>query len=136
MNTGLSQIYMEQNRTKAHVSELNSTKKILKEKIMSVLIASNIQKNPKYLELVHRRNTLGWTLSAIVCVMYFGFTLMIAYAPDILTNPIAPDSVIPMGMLIGLGVIVASCATTGIYVYMANKTFDPIIEEIVREASK
>ena len=103
---------------------------------MSLLIASNIQKNPKYLELVHRRNTLGWSLSAIVCVLYFGFTLMIAYSPDILTAPIASDSVIPMGMLIGLGVILASCATTGIYVYLANKTFDPIIAEIVREASK
>lgn len=103
---------------------------------MSLLIASKIQSNPKYLELVHRRNTLGWTLSAIVCVLYFGFTLMIAYTPDILTAPIAADSVIPMGMLIGLGVILASCATTGIYVYLANRTFDPIIAEIVAEASK
>jgi uncharacterized membrane protein (DUF485 family) len=107
-----------------------------KEKAMSLIIASKIQSNPKYLELVHRRNTLGWTLSAIVCVLYFGFTLMIAYTPDILTAPIAADSVIPLGMLIGLGVILASCATTGIYVYLANRTFDPIIEEIVREASK
>ena len=102
---------------------------------MSLLIANNIQKNPKYLELVHRRNTLGWTLSAIVCVLYFGFTLMIAYAPGILTAPIG-DTVIPLGMLIGVGIILASCALTGVYVVLANKTFDPIIEEIVREASK
>jgi len=102
---------------------------------MSLLIAGKIQNNPKYLELVHRRNTLGWTLSAIVCVLYFGFTLMIAYAPGILTAPIG-DSVVPQGMLIGVGIILASCVLTGIYVFMANKTFDPIIEEIVREASK
>ncbi|MDD2581816.1 MAG: DUF485 domain-containing protein [Desulfuromonadaceae bacterium] len=103
---------------------------------MSLLIASKIQNNPKYLELVHRRNTLGWSLSAIVCVLYFGFTLMIAYTPDILTAPIAAGSVIPQGMLIGVGIILASCVLTGIYVFLANKTFDPIIEEIVREASK
>ncbi len=103
---------------------------------MSLLIASNIQKNPKYLELVHRRNALGWTLSAIVCVLYFGFTLMIAYTPDILTAPIAADSVIPVGMLLGVGIIAASCVLTGIYVFKANSTFDPIVEEIVREASK
>ena len=102
---------------------------------MSLLIASNIQKNPKYLELVQRRNTLGWTLSAIVCVLYFGFTLMIAYTPGILTAPIG-DTVIPLGMLIGVGIILASCVLTGVYVFLANKTFDPIIEEIVREASK
>lgn len=102
---------------------------------MSLLIASKIQNNPKYLELVHRRNTLGWTLSTIVCVLYFGFTLMVAYAPGILTAPIG-DTVIPQGMLIGVGIILASCVLTGIYVVLANKTFDPIIEEIVREASK
>jgi uncharacterized membrane protein (DUF485 family) len=102
---------------------------------MSLLIASNIQKNPKYLELVHRRNVLGWTLSAVVLAIYFGFILMIAYTPGILTAPIG-DTVIPQGMLIGVGVILISCLTTGIYVYIANKTFDPIIAEIVREASK
>ena len=103
---------------------------------MSVLIASKIQNNPKYLELVKRRDTLSWTLSAIVCVLYFGFTLMIAFTPEILTHPIASDSVIPFGMLLGVGVIIASCILTGIYVFIANNTFDPIVNEIVREASK
>ncbi len=103
---------------------------------MSELIAGKILKNPKYLQLVRQRDTLAWTLSAIVCVMYFGFILMIAFTPDILTQPIAADSVIPLGMLIGVGVIVVSCVLTGIYVYRANQTFDPIVEEIVREASK
>lgn len=103
---------------------------------MSALIASKIQSNPKYLQLVRRRDTLAWTLSAIVGVMYFGFTLMIAFAPDVLTQPIAADSVIPMGMLMGVGVIFFSCVLTGVYVYKANTVFDPIVNEIVREASK
>ena len=103
---------------------------------MSELIAGKILKNPKYMQLVKQRDTLAWTLSALVCVMYFGFILMIAFAPDILTQPIAADSVIPLGMLIGVGVIVFSCVLTGIYVYRANQTFDPIVNEIVREASK
>jgi uncharacterized membrane protein (DUF485 family) len=103
---------------------------------MSELISSKIQKNPKYLQLVSQRDSLAWTLSAIVCVMYFGFILMIAFTPDILTQPIAADSVIPLGMLMGVGVIVISCLLTGVYVYRANNTFDPIIQEIVREASK
>ena len=103
---------------------------------MSLLIASKIQSNPKYLQLVGRRDTLSWTLSAIVCVMYFGFILLIAFAPDVLTQPIAADSVIPVGMLVGVGVILASCVLTGVYVYKANTVFDPIVNEIVREASK
>jgi len=103
---------------------------------MSALIASKIQSNPKYLELVGRRDKLSWTLSAIVCIMYFGFTLMIAFAPGVLTQPIAAGSVIPLGMLIGVGVIVVSALLTGVYVYKANATFDPIVLEIVQEASK
>lgn len=103
---------------------------------MSALIASKIQSNPKYLQLVRQRDTLAWILSAIVCVMYFGFTLMIAFTPEILTQPIAADSVIPVGMLVGVGVIFFSCVLTGVYVYKANNTFDPIVNEIVREASK
>jgi uncharacterized membrane protein (DUF485 family) len=106
------------------------------EEVMSELIAGKILKNPKYLQPVRQRDTFAWVLSAIVCVMYFGFILMIAFAPEILTQPIAADSVIPLGMLMGVGVIVVSCILTGIYVYRANQTFDPIVQEIVREASK
>jgi len=103
---------------------------------MSELIAGKILKNPKYLQLVKQRDTFAWVLSALVCLMYFGFILMIAFAPDILTQPIAADSVIPLGMLMGVGVIVCSCILTGVYVYRANQTFDPIVHEIVQEASK
>ena len=103
---------------------------------MSLLIASKIQNNPKYLLLVKQRDTLSWTLSALVCLMYFGFILMIAFAPDVLTHPISDTSVIPLGMLLGVGVILASAALTGIYVFKANGTFDPIVNEIVQEASK
>jgi uncharacterized membrane protein (DUF485 family) len=103
---------------------------------MSALIASKIQNNPKYLELVGRRDKLSWTLSAIVCIIYFGFTLMIAFAPGVLTQPIAAGSVIPLGMLLGVGVILISALLTGVYVYKANTTFDPIVLEIVQEASK
>jgi len=104
---------------------------------MSELIVSgNIQKNPKYLELVKRRGRMAWTLSAIVCLIFYGFILMIAFTPGFLTAPIAAGSVIPMGLPIGVGVIVVCCLLTGIYVYEANQVFDPMFEEIVKEAAK
>lgn len=103
---------------------------------MSESIAMKIHNNPKFVKLCKQRDTLGWILSAIVCIMYFGFILMIAYTPDILTAPIASDSVIPLGMPLGVGIIVMSCLLTGIYVYKANNTFDPIMKEIIEEASK
>jgi uncharacterized membrane protein (DUF485 family) len=103
---------------------------------MSELSASKIQNNPKYHQLIKERDTLAWTLTVLVLVIYFGFILLVAFAPGFLTKPISATSVIPVGMLIGVGVIVASIVLTGIYVYRANSTFDPLIREIIQEASK
>jgi uncharacterized membrane protein (DUF485 family) len=103
---------------------------------MSEATVSKIQNNPKYHQLVQQRDSLAWTLSAVVFVIYFGFILMIAFAGGFLTQPIAADSVIPIGMLIGVGVILASCLLTGIYVFRANSTFDPLIRDIIQEATK
>jgi len=103
---------------------------------MSELSASSIQNNPKYHQLIKERDTLAWTLSALVLVIYFGFILLVAFAPGFLTQPISATSVIPVGMLVGVGVIVASVVLTGIYVQRANNVFDPLIREIIQEASK
>jgi uncharacterized membrane protein (DUF485 family) len=103
---------------------------------MSEAISTKIQQNPKYLELTRRRARLAWTLSAIVCVIFYGFILMIAFTPDILTTPISAGSVIPIGLPLGVAVIVVCCVLTGIYVYESNQVFDPMFEEIVKDASK
>lgn len=103
---------------------------------MSVVDNAKIQNNPKFHALVKRRNSLGWILSIVECIMYFGFIMMIAFTPDILTQPISADSVIPFGMILGVGIIAASCVLTGIYVFQANNSFDPIVHEIIEEASK
>ncbi|MDE2259835.1 MAG: DUF485 domain-containing protein [Betaproteobacteria bacterium] len=103
---------------------------------MSELSVSKIQNNPKYHDLVKQRDALAWILSAIVCVMYLGFILMIAFAPDFLTQPVSSNSVIPVGMPIGVGVILVSCILTAVYVRRANSTFDPLTDEIIQESLK
>jgi uncharacterized membrane protein (DUF485 family) len=103
---------------------------------MSSDIASRILGNPAYRQLIHRRDSLAWQLSACVLVVYFGFVLMVAFAPDVLTAKISETSVIPVGMLVGVGVILISITLTAIYVRRANHTFDPMIEAILKDASK
>jgi uncharacterized membrane protein (DUF485 family) len=98
--------------------------------------ASSIQNNPKYHQLIRQRNVLAWTLTLLVCILYFGFILLVAFAPEFLTQPISASSVVPLGMPIGVGVILASVLLTGIYVYRANTSFDPLIAEIMREAGE
>jgi uncharacterized membrane protein (DUF485 family) len=103
---------------------------------MSVSLADKIQRDPKYHQLIKERDALAWTLTVLVLVIYFGFILLVAFAPGFLTRPISATSVIPVGMLIGVGVIVASVVLTGIYVRRANSTFDPLIHEIIQDAAK
>jgi len=97
---------------------------------------AKIANNPKYRELVSKRDGVAWTLTACVIVVYFGFTLLVAFAGDFLSQPIAADSVIPVGIPLGVGVIVISIILTGYYVYRANTTFDELTHEILREGTK
>ena len=103
---------------------------------MNELSTSKIENNPKYHELVKQRDALSWTLTVLVLIIYFGFILMVAFAGDFLRTPISATSVIPLGVPIGVGVILASIVLTGIYVYRANQTFDPLIKQIIQEAAK
>lgn len=103
---------------------------------MSNSSASRILSNPKYRDLIRHRDNLAWTLSACVLVLYFGFVLMVALAPEFLTQKISSTSVIPVGMPIGVGVIIGSIILTAIYVRRANSHFDPLIEQIIRDAAK
>jgi uncharacterized membrane protein (DUF485 family) len=104
---------------------------------MSNLIsADKIQNNPKYHQLIKERDSLAWLLSALVLVIYYGFILMVAYGKDFITQPISATSVIPLGIPLGVGVIVSSIILTGIYVVRANGHFDNLIHEIIEDSSK
>ena len=89
-----------------------------------------IEQDPNYQELVRRRSSLGWTLSLIMLIIYFGFILLVAYAPKFLGTPIGAG-VTTIGILIGLLVIVSAFLLTGIYVNKANSKYDPLIRQIV-----
>ncbi|OKO73062.1 DUF485 domain-containing protein [Bradyrhizobium sp. NAS96.2] len=89
-----------------------------------------IEQDSNYQELVRRRSSLGWTLSLIMLIIYFGFILLVAYAPKFLGTPIGAG-VTTIGIPIGLLVIVSAFLLTGIYVNKANSKYDPLIRQIV-----
>ena len=89
-----------------------------------------IKQDPNYQELVRRRSSLGWTLSLIMLVIYFGFILLVAYAPNFLGIRLGAG-VTTIGIPIGLFVIVSAFVLTGIYVSIANSKYDALIRRIV-----
>jgi uncharacterized membrane protein (DUF485 family) len=93
---------------------------------------ARIENDPNYQELVRRRSSLGWTLSLIMLVVYFGFILLVAYAPQFLGTPLG-SGVTTLGIPIGLCVIVLAFVLTGIYVLKANSRYDVLIRKIVED---
>ena len=89
--------------------------------------------DPRFQRLVARRSRFAWTLSAIMLVIYLGFTLLAAFdRPLMATTPFG--GVTSLGIVLGLGVIVVAFALTGIYVSRANREFDRLATEIREDA--
>jgi uncharacterized membrane protein (DUF485 family) len=99
---------------------------------MTCIDAQRIQQEPLFRELVDKRKHFAWGLSAAMLVIYFGFILIIAFAPKLLAIPIG-GGVITVGIPVGLFVIVSAFVLTGIYVYRANSEFDPITRQITEK---
>lgn len=94
---------------------------------------TKVENHPKYQELVRKRSQFGWTLAILMLVIYYGFIMMIAFAPKFLARPLSETSVITIGIPIGLGVIISAFVLTGIYVWRANTEFDRLNNELKRE---
>lgn len=99
---------------------------------MSTDIVSKVRANPKFAELVHKRNSLALTLTILMLVVYFGFILLVGYAKPFLATPLGAG-LMTVGVPLGVGVIIAAFILTGIYVTKANKEFDALTAQIVEE---
>ena len=98
-------------------------------------MVAKIEANPKYRELRRKRNTFGWSMTALMMVVYYGYIALIAFDKSFLAQPIGAG-VTTLGVPIGLGVIVFTIVITGIYVRRANSEFDALTTEILKDASK
>lgn len=88
-----------------------------------------IGNDPRFMMLARARSRVGWTLAAIMSVLYFGFVFLVAFAPGFLATPVW--GVITLGFPLGLLVIVSAVILTAIYVAIANARFDPLQRDIV-----
>lgn len=93
---------------------------------------TRIQNNPRFHELVAKRERFAWWLSALILGLYLVFILLIAFEPQLLGQKIAGSS-ITWGIPLGVGLILAAFVLTGVYVYRANGEFDRMTQSIVDE---
>ena len=99
-------------------------------------VYSQLQENPRFQELVAKRERFAWILSALMLGMYLIFIFLIAFVPQLLGTRISPDSPITWGIPMGIGLILAAFVLTGIYVRRANGEFDELNRSILDEVQK
>lgn len=95
-------------------------------------LAQRIAANPKYQELVSKRSSYGWVLTALMMIVYYGYILVIAFKKELLAAKLGAG-VMTVGIPVGLGVILFTIIITGIYVRRANSEFDALTKELLKE---
>jgi uncharacterized membrane protein (DUF485 family) len=74
-----------------------------------------------------RARVVAW-LSAATVLVYFGFILLVAFAPRLLARLLAPG--LSLGIALGAAVIVLAWLFTAIYVRWANRRYDAALREL------
>ena len=92
-------------------------------------LVERIENNPKYQELVSKRNSFGIKLGVFVLVMFYAFILTIAFNKEVLAIKIG-DGLTTVAFPIALAILVISFITTLIYVKRANGEFEDLTNEI------
>lgn len=95
-------------------------------------LVQRIKNNPKFQELVQKRESFAWKLSIAMLIVYYTFILIIAFSPE--TFAIKVSGVITLGIPIGIFVILFAFVVTGIYVKRANTEFDALSRDIQEDA--
>lgn len=96
-------------------------------------IYQQIENSAHFRELVQKRQRFAFILSIIMLIVYVGFILLIAFAPQWLGAPLHAGTSVTRGIPIGIGVIVISFLLTGVYVWRANGEFDRLTKVVMNE---
>ena len=92
-------------------------------------VVQRVKSDPNYLKLKETRSRFGWTLTWAMMIVYYGFTLLVAFNKEFMGSRIG-DGVMTWGIPLGLFVIVFTVVITGIYVRRANREYDELSDAI------
>ena len=100
---------------------------------MGSRLEKKIINSEDFKSLVKRKSFVSWLLSAITLLTYFSFILLVAFFPEVLGHKISDESIITIGIPIGISIIILAFASTGIYVFIANKEFEQTEKKILKK---
>lgn len=88
--------------------------------------------DPDFKDLVARKNRISIILTALTLIVYYGFILLIAFKRDVFASKTAGN--VTFGIFLGIGVIIACFALTGVYVRWANRNYDAMVDRLKQKA--
>jgi uncharacterized membrane protein (DUF485 family) len=96
--------------------------------------AHEVISSPDFKQLVKRRWTVSSILLVLLFVMYYGYILLIPYAPEFMRSKIG--EVTTTAIPLGVGVIIVAFVLTAIYVVWANTIYDPEVDRLKGQLRK
>ena len=96
--------------------------------------AQQVLDSPAMHRLVRRRWTISLLLTATLFAAYYGFILLVALDKGLLARRLGAG-VTTLGIPLAVAVIVAAWALTAIYVWWANRAYDPAVDALKRTLS-
>ena len=99
-------------------------------------VYARIRRNPRFAELVSKRQGFATLLSVIVLTIFYGFFMVVAFTPNVIGQRLSEGSYLTVGIAAELFMFIFFWLLTALYVKRANGEFDAITAEIVRDASK
>lgn len=96
-------------------------------------VVEQVLNHPRYAALVKSRTRVSMIFFGLTLAIYSGFILTMAYLPEVFARPLGPGWTMSVGLLVGLLVACSAVILIALYVYLSNKWFDPLLDEIVRD---
>ncbi len=95
---------------------------------------SSLLQDPEFKDLVARKDRISLILTACTLLLYYGFIGLAAFKPSVFGDK--PFGDVPVGIPIGIGVILGCWALTGVYVRWANRHYDAMVDRIREKADR
>ena len=86
--------------------------------------------SPEFRGLVARRWRVSMILSGLLFVLYYGYIILIATNPHLLSRRIGASTTV--GILMAAAVIAGAWVLTAVYVIWANRHYDPEVARLRR----
>ncbi|SRR5690625_502986 len=98
-------------------------------------VITQVTQNPKYQELIRRKDRISYAFFIFTFVIYSGFILTLAFNPSLFGRSMV-GMTMSIGVATGVCVLVSASLLVALYVYISNKVFDPLLKSVIEEAGQ